>query len=110
MALPRKKFVLLMGLFTTIAILAFAIYIYYSYGVEGLWLTFFGVFLFIMFLLWMSSEADKKQPRRDHSLDELEEKRAYHRRKGELKAEEEMNEPKQKPKKKQNPFDILRKI
>ena len=107
----KLRLYLILGGVIAIVILVAVIYIYLTMGIEGLYIVFFSVAIIFAFLIWITTES--KRPKREPILDELEEKRAYHQRIGELKAEEDMRRNKQRReqqrKKERDPLDLFRK-
>ena len=106
----KLRLYLIIGGILAIIILIAIVYIYLTMGIEGLYIAFFSAVIIFTFLLWVATES--KKPKREPTLNELEEKRAYHQRTGELKAEEDMRRNKQRMdqrrKKKKNPLDLIR--
>jgi hypothetical protein len=80
-----KLYFLLSGIIT-IAILLLTIIIYLLAGLQGLYITLFMIILVFGFFLWMYVGLNSK--RRESTLEELERKKAYIRRLGEIDAEE----------------------
>ena len=107
----KLRLYLILGGVIAIVILVAVIYIYITMGIEGLYIAFFSVIIIFVFLLWATTES--KKPKREPTLNELEEKRAYHQRIGELKAEEDVRQNKQRReqqrKNKIDPLDLFRK-